>query len=121
MVNKGVYQIKNLVDGNVYIGSSSVNIDSRWQCHKRELLKGSHCNFKLQQAWDFYGESAFDFSILSKCPSEYCVRLEQYFLDFNKPYYNICKIAGSNLGTKRSLETRLKMSIAQKGLKRTLE
>ena len=39
-----------------------------------------------------------------------------YFLDFFKPEYNIEKIAGSSLGIKRSLDTKLKISKSLKGV-----
>jgi hypothetical protein len=56
----GVYQIKNLVSGKSYIGSSNI-IQKRWTQHRRELRAGIHFNPKLQNAWNKYGEENFKF------------------------------------------------------------
>ena len=42
---------------------------------------------------------------------------EQFFIDKLKPVFNICKIAGRTDGVVRSVEYRLKMSIAKRGKK----
>jgi group I intron endonuclease len=54
--------------------------------------------------------------ILEYCESSLCISREQYYLDLLKPEYNICKIAGSRLGTKQSEETKIKIGIVQKGM-----
>jgi hypothetical protein len=42
------------------------------------------------------------------------VKFEQRYLDSLKPHYNIAKIAGSNLGIKRTEEVKIKKSASQK-------
>jgi group I intron endonuclease len=54
--------------------------------------------------------------ILEYCESSLCISREQYYIDLLKPEYNICKIAGSRLGTKQSEETKIKIGIVQKGV-----
>lgn len=45
----GIYQIRNIVNGKVYIGSA-VNIERRWGMHKNRLKAGQHRNIHLQRA-----------------------------------------------------------------------
>ena len=53
--------------------------------------------------------SDLQFSILLECEKEDLIKIEQAFIDFNNPWFNICKVAGSTFGTERSEESRLKM------------
>lgn len=130
----GIYIITNTVNGKRYIGSS-VDIHRRWVTHKRELRRGIHYNPVLQRAWDKYGESAFEFSILLLCTKDDTLLNEQRCLDEMKPEYNICtcttatmlgrtfteehkrKIGDANRGTVHTAETRKKMGDAHKGIK----
>jgi hypothetical protein len=59
----GVYQIKNVVTGEVYIGAST-RIDERWAAHVSKLLSGRCDSRSLQVAWNCYGRDAFEFSVL---------------------------------------------------------
>lgn len=118
MVMSGVYQIYNTITSDLYVGSSK-NIENRVKNHKWQLNKNSHPNQHLQNAWNFYGEDAFNISILEECNPEKVILLEreQHYLDLLKPQYNFCKTAGSCLGIKRkpfTSEHRQKMSEAAK-------
>ncbi len=57
---QGIYEIRNKVTGDVYIGCSK-NTKSRMQGHKSELTKNKHHNKLLQNAWNRYGNKAFTF------------------------------------------------------------
>jgi len=63
-----------------------------------------------------HGYSNFSVDILEYCEVGVLVKREQYYLDTLKPKYNILKAANSRLGSKHSLETKVKMSIKQKGI-----
>lgn len=111
----GVYVIRNLVNGKVYVGSTCSTFQSRWADHRKSLRGKFHANRHLQRAWDKYGEAAFEFSVLEECPVEKdrLLALEQYYIDLlkasNRLYgYNICPTAGSVLGLIRSDETKEK-------------
>jgi hypothetical protein len=99
----GVYQIKNLINNKCYIGSS-IEIENRWRRHKKDLRKNKHHSIILQRAWNKYGESNFEFSIIEECLIEVLIIQEQYYLELYEPVYNICRIAGSCLGIKQSKE-----------------
>jgi len=61
-----------------YIGSSS-NIEQRIQQHRYGLLKGTHCNNRVQNAWNKY--QTLDYSVLEECAEEVLLRAEQKYLD----------------------------------------
>ena len=118
MATCGIYQIKNKYNGKFYIGSS-VDIRGRFYNHKGQLNRNIHDNQYLQNAWNKYGESNFEFSVIKGCdPSDLIVE-EQKELDahFGKEYcYNLSPSADVPMrGIPRSEETKLKISMAQKG------
>ena len=59
----GVYRIKAAQTDKVYIGFAT-DLPARFNRHKAELKFGSHRNRQLQELWDSFGESAFEFEIL---------------------------------------------------------
>lgn len=99
----GVYEISNLVNGKRYIGSA-VSFKKRWGVHRSYLRKGTHHSKKLQSAWAKYGETAFRFNPLLVCGKSDLVFFEQRCLDSMAPEYNLCKVAGSQLGVKHTPE-----------------
>ena len=119
-MNGGIYKILNTVDGKQYIGSA-VNFNRRKIVHWSRLRNGTHANSYLQSAWNKYGEDAFEFRVVGKCPSERLIELEQEVMDHLKPEYNVYLTAGSSLGTKRSEETKRKMSVTRTGKKKSDE
>lgn len=111
----GIYQIINLITGDMYIGSA-VNLYQRWANHKKGLKQNKHHSIILQRAYNKYGFNKFKFNILLYCDKVNLLCFEQKFLDAYTPKYNICKIAGSSLGTKRTAKQNLKSSLAHKKL-----
>ena len=63
MMNCGIYCIKNLINGKVYIGKTN-DLQSRWKNHLFVLRANTHSNKHLQTAFNKYGESNFEFIIL---------------------------------------------------------
>lgn len=120
MNKSGIYKIINEITQEFYIGSSK-NLYTRKQNHFNALFKNKHINPHLQASYNKHGKENFKFEILSICPKEYLIKLEQWFIDNMKPKYNICKIAGNKLGVKHSNETKLKISKSNKGKIVTLE
>lgn len=131
-MNTGIYQIRNLVNGKLYVGSAAGRggLQERWRKHCETGRRGEHRNPHFQFAWDKYGEHAFMFEVLEKCQPTQCIAREQHYLDtvlfancndkrFKQLGYNICRKAASTLGIKLSDKTKAKMSAARIGKKYT--
>jgi len=107
----GVYQIRNLVNGKIYIGSSVV-LSVRYSTHLKELRQGIHFNSKLQNSWNKHGEKSFEFSVLEYCDPKETFEREQVYIDFLKPAYNISFSVGTpntpKAGTPEAMERYLK-------------
>jgi len=61
----GVYQVKNVANGKVLLGSS-LNLEGPLNRHKFMLKIGSHPNKALQKDWDELGTEQFVFEILEE-------------------------------------------------------
>ena len=59
----GVYRIRISKNERTYIGFAT-NLQARFNRHKAELTFGNHRNKELQEIWNSFGESAFEFEIL---------------------------------------------------------
>jgi group I intron endonuclease len=125
----GVYAIRNLVSGKVYVGSASKSFEDRWKQHRNQLIGHRHFNKHLQAAWDRYGGAVFRFIVLEMCPPNLCIEREQHWIDWYRAYdrrfgYNRRPKADSNIGVKFgpfSEERKAKQSAALKGHKVTAE
>lgn len=125
-MNSGIYQIKNTINGGVYFGRS-VDVSDRLIHHRNELRRNVHRNKRLQNAWNKYGEDAFNFELVWECPQEDLCELEGFILEFlwgDSRLYNHHKLShggfepGNKLGCfKRSQETKQKMRLAFTGRK----
>jgi group I intron endonuclease len=121
LLKTGVYKIVNKVNNKIYIGSSAVNITKRFYEHLNSLRHNYHYNFKLQNDFNKYGESNFNFEVLELIEPVKCVTLEQFYINTLQPYYNISPIAQSQLGFKHSVETKQRISQIKKGTIVTLK
>ena len=122
----GIYTITNLVNGKIYVGSSTSDFDKRWWRHLSYLRANKHKNPHLQSAYNKYGEFNLKFEILDECEPELCVGLEQYWINLlgvtNRNLgYNIRILAQNNFGLKHTEETKIRMSNSAKLYKRTEE
>jgi group I intron endonuclease len=114
-VASGIYKIICRSNGKSYIGSA-INFTKRWWAHKHDLNAKQHVNIHLQRAWNKYGASNFEFSVIETIDDPNCLLIaEQRWLDTSDNLFNICLVAGSSLGRVASAETKHKMSIARQG------
>lgn len=90
----GVYIILNKLNNHRYVGSSK-NIYSRLLKHRSLLRAGKHENSHLQNAWNKYTESNFDYAVLEYCEIDKLYEREQFFIDTLSPEYNIAPRADS--------------------------
>lgn len=118
----GIYSITNKFNSKRYVGST-IDFDTRWYQHINTLEGNIHDNPYLQNAWNKYGADGFEFEVL-----EYVLDrndllvIEQYYLDWLTPEYNIVKVAGpSMLGRNHTEQTRSKMREAHLGKQFTQE
>lgn len=108
----GIYQIQSKCKPErIYIGSS-VNIHKRWIDHLSNLRLNKHSSRKLQNHYNKYGKNDLIFSVLIGCDKEDLLQTEQFFIDINKPFFNVCMTAGSFLGNKHSEKTKHKLRLA---------
>lgn len=123
LIKSGVYFIYSLLHPNkVYVGSASRNGNKtrsqngfwkRWHEHFNDFVKGTHSCTHLQRIVNKYGIDVLRFMIIEFCEPKDCEKVEQWYID-NSNTYNICKVAGSPLGTKRSDNTKYKLSLIKK-------
>lgn len=111
----GIYKIQSKIKPErIYIGSSC-NITERWRGHLGRLRKGKHHSLKLQRHYLKYGETDLLFSLILACSESDLIKVEQYFIDSYKPYFNHSPLAGCTRGIKHTEEARVNMSRGHKG------
>ena len=110
-----IYKITNIITNDFYIGSA-VNFKNRKWSHLCSLRKNKHKNQFVQNSWNKYGEDAFIFEIIEVVDKkENLITREQYWIDNLSPTFNFAKIAGSPLGVKHTVKSKLNMSLAHIG------
>lgn len=122
-MNTGIYQIRNTINGKIYIGSA-VNLRERFHAHRGGLSRQEHHNAHLQNAWLKYGPDAFEIRILLLCSKDDLYFYEQRCLDaFDavKNGYNKSPTAGTVLGIKRTAEYIEKVAASKRGKKQSPE
>lgn len=125
MCKSGIYQIILKTDGRSYIGSA-INIESRWKDHQY-FAKTDPTRQVITRALAKHGIDKFEWKILEHCDTEILLKREQHWLDVVRPFvdenngFNVRKIANSNFGITRSLESRRKQSEKMKGVPKTDE
>ena len=113
----GAYLCINLINGHIYVGSASKNcMYRRYTAHLNNAKGGS---VLVNRAVKKYGLENFAFVVIETTSEvnnkEEILRIEQKYIDFIKPIYNIAKIAGSTLGVIKSKVQRDNISKALKG------
>lgn len=111
-LNSGIYIIT--YNNKNYVGSSS-NLKKRIREHFNCLKRNTHPNSRLQRAYNKYGADVFSYKIVATCPSEYLIKLEQWFIDNTKNTVNLNPFAYSNKGRVPKKSTRKKISKALMG------
>ena len=113
----GVFLIRNLVNGKVFVGSS-MNLDAMFNLIRFQLYAGAHPTKALENDWKRYGAGQFEFEVLEEVlPREdhaydYAAdleTLEDLWLEKLKPYGD----KGYN-EIKKTPEERLRMIAAKR-------
>ena len=115
----GIYCIENVVNKKKYIGQSR-NIQKRFKDHIKALRQGIHKNHHLQSAYDYYGESNFNFYVLEECNINQLNYLEKQYIKIfnaNDTNYGYNLTCGGDSRFEFSESTRKKISNIHKGKK----
>ena len=111
----GIYQIKNRITGDRYVGSS-IDIRGRLLRHRSYLRRGAHANPILQNVFDKYGEDNLEFTVLLLCPKDETLKYEQAFLNNTNTKYNIAlDVSAPTLGRKSTENTKRLLSKVTSG------
>ena len=103
----GVYAIVNTCNDYKYIGSTTMTFLKRFQHHYSRLNANMHKNRYLQNSWNKYGETAFEFRILETCDKHQCLSMEQLYLNSGDKLFNINPLAsGTPNMSKETIEKR---------------
>lgn len=118
-----IYRIRNVVTGDLYVGSESTDKPTRKKSHLSRLRHGRHHSPYLQNAFNKYGECSFVFETVEDGISAYgdLIAREQHYIDTLHPAYNAAPAAGCLRGFKRSEATKRKHSQTISGRKLTAD
>lgn len=99
MESSGIYVIRNLNNGKVYVGSTK-NFYNRKATHFKLLRKNKHWNIKLQRSFNAHGENAFTFEIIERVPyeKEIIIERENFFIHSFNAKNNGYNIADASFG-----------------------
>lgn len=117
----GIYGIRSLLDGKIYIGSA-YRIRQRFLEHRSRLERGVHHSPYLQRHASKYGVNVLDFWVIELCDIDILLDKEQFYINLFSPEFNgTTNVRRPRLGIKASDELRLRLSIAAKNRKPVTE
>jgi len=102
----GVYLFINNITKDLYVGSS-IALSKRMTSHFYLANSDKATNIVLARAMRKHELKNFSLGILEICASDtiVCSELEQKWMDYYKPKYNVLKVAGSSSGFHHSIDT----------------
>lgn len=81
MSKGGIYQIRNLINNKIYVGSTIV-FRKRWREHRNGLNGEYHGNDYLQNSWNLHGDNNFTLDIIEYvADSNSLFERERYWLE----------------------------------------
>lgn len=91
-----IYRAVRIGTDRCYVGRTKNHLVwKRWRSHRIELRKGKHPSPHFQNAWNKYGESAFDWEVLEECHEVKMIEREQFYIDTLNSCYNFSRNAAS--------------------------
>lgn len=91
----GIYCIKSVINGKIYIGQS-FDLKQRLSKHKRLFKSNKHYNQFLQEHYNIYGPSCFEYAILELCEIAMLDSKEVFYINF---YLSSIDNNGFNINT----------------------
>ncbi len=106
MKKSGVYLFINNITKDLYVGSS-LNLSKRMTSHFYHGNSSKSTKIVITKAMRKYKLENFSLAILEFCKPDImiCSDLEQKWINYYKPKYNILKIAGSSSGYRHTIDT----------------
>lgn len=77
-----IYQIKNKINGKIYIGKTLETIEKRWKEHCNDYLKDKTEKRPLYMAMKKYGIENFSIEIVEECLPENINEREKYWIEY---------------------------------------
>jgi len=119
----GIYGIRNIQNGKIYIGSSTNPMIKRWQGHDSCLRNGKHSNRHLGAAFAKHGRDAFEYLVLEVVDDlDRITEREQYWIDYFRKtcpgIYNMMPADRHRRGYRLSDSCRKAISDTKKSQKR---
>jgi group I intron endonuclease len=110
----GIYILKNINNGKVYVGQS-IDIENRFNDHFKSLRNNNHTNKYLQAVYNKYGEDIFECGIIEVCDENELDDREIYWISYlnsndNQYGYNLTIGGDGTRGYVYTEEVKKKMS-----------
>ncbi len=83
-----VYKIINKLNGKIYVGKTTENLETRWSQHMYALKREDRNNRPLYRAMNKYGISNFYIECIEECDVSVLSEREQYWISFYDSYKN---------------------------------
>ena len=102
----GIYVFINNKTNKIYVGSS-INLTKRMVSYYYYYNSDKPSQLVIIRAMKKYGLDNFSLGIKEFCDKnpQICIDLEQKWIDYYKPKYNVLTTAGNSLGYKHRIET----------------
>lgn len=81
-----IYQIKNSINGKVYVGKTLESVEKRWKEHQRDSQRARCKDRPLYRAMNKYGIDKFEISILEEVSDEVVNEKEKYWIELLGSY-----------------------------------
>jgi len=84
-----IYKIRNIINGNIYIGKTVATIQHRWNDHIYSALNNDKDgNCPLHRAIRKYGKDAFQLELIEQCDDNLGSEREIYWIAYYDSYNN---------------------------------
>ena len=102
----GIYLFINNITKDLYVGSS-INLSKRMAIHFYHASSDKDTKIVFYRAMKKYKLDNFSLAILEYCNSDNTniKKLEQKWIDYYEPKYNVLKIAGTSSGLRHTVDT----------------
>lgn len=111
-MSSGIYLIRARHCPELFYIGSAVDLEKRWKRHRDEFRRKSHHNRNMMHFVHTHGLDALVFEVLLYVEPRELLHVEQKFLDFLQPPWNINITASSRLHSKQSIQAKIRISRA---------